>query len=657
MKVAKGVEIFESVMERLGQKSNIYPTLIYDENIKILADAGLVTSVPDIEKGMSELGFSINDLDMVIVSHQDLDHIGGLPKLVEKSNGKLKVCTHLEEKPFVQGEKTFARLKPENVQGLMQKMPENMKSEVIKLVQEAKSYKGVVVNQTLEDGEVLPYCGGITVIHTPGHTAGHICLYLNESKTLIAGDELDLIDGKLYGPKPGLSADEEQAIESIKKLTNYDIETVICYHGGIYKGNVNERIKEIIEESAKIEKKPKQEGPFLQGPSVQSIAGEHWSKIKFAEDILTDALVKHVLGLCYCNMADAGEIFEAIALLDKENKRENDWKDAWKTIAERVQERAEKYESAGKNISASTAYLRAATYWRVSTMYFEHVNDEDMKKFTKISFDCYEKYLQLSDYPGKYIEIPYENTYLPGHFYCSPKAKEKAPILIVTPGRDTWAEDTRWIVNGAIQRGIHCLTYDGPGQGYALRLQDLKFRNDWENVLGPVIDYVEKNIPEVDNSKIICMGTSFGGFLLPRVAAFDKRIKLCIADPGSSSWGNAIIPRLQMLQNMPKEIRPKFMNIMVEDYAWKHGVSEENIIEELKKYDNTDVIDKITCKVLVLDGTAETSPGAALKFYEMLKCPKDYILFDENTTAQCHTQMGGYATATEYIFNWIEDNI
>jgi len=35
----------------------------------------------------------------------------------------------------------------------------------------------VNVDKTLEDGEELPFCGGITVIHTPGHTPGHICLY------------------------------------------------------------------------------------------------------------------------------------------------------------------------------------------------------------------------------------------------------------------------------------------------------------------------------------------------------------------------------------------------------------------------------------------------------------------------------------------------
>lgn len=43
-------------------------------------------------------------------------------------------------------------------------------------------------------------------------------------------------------------------------------------------------------------------------------------------------------------------------------------------------------------------------------------------------------------------------------------------------------------------------------------------------------------------------------------------------------------------------------------------------------------------------------------FMMALTCPKDYLLFDENSTAQQHTQMGGYATGTEYIMNWIEDN-
>lgn len=61
-----------------------------------------------------------------------------------------------------------------------------------------------------------------------------------------------------------------------------------------------------------------------------------------------------------------------------------------------------------------------------------------------------------------------------------------------------WAEDTRWIYDGLLERGIHCLIFDGPGQGYALRLNKLPFRYDWENVMTPVIDYAVRAFPETE---------------------------------------------------------------------------------------------------------------------------------------------------------------
>jgi len=400
----------------------------------------------------------------------------------------------------------------------------------------------------------------------------------------------------------------------------------------------------------------KNNGPMAKGPSIQSISGDHWSSLKFTDGIMTDAIMKHVMGLCYLGMADAGEALEALSRLN--DKEPDSWGKTWAGIAGNLEKRAKKSEDGGKRVSASTAYLRASTYYRVATMYLDDVYEPEMTEYTKASFACYEKYLVLSGYPGEYIEIPYENAYLPGHFYRSPVASEKAPLLILTPGRDTWAEDTRWMFDAALKRGIHCLTYDGPGQGYALRLQDMKFRPDWENVMGPVIDYAEK-LDGVDTDRIACMGFSFGGFLMPRVAAYDKRIKLIVADPGNISWGKGIGERLSMILKMPKAMRPKMMATMLEDYAWKHGVPEEQIVEELKKYDNTPILDKVECEVLVLDGTAEMTYGAAKELYDALPNvkSKDYILFDDDSTAQCHTQMGSYATGAEILMDWIEDHI
>lgn len=241
MKIADNVYVLELEMDRLGQKSTIHPVLVRDGASAVLIDAGLADFANAIERQLEEVGASASDIDAFILSHQDLDHIGSLSALKENAPQAEVIC-HAAERPYIEGTKQFGRLDPDNVQAMLQAMPEAMRGQMEKLVAEAKAYKGVPVTRTVADGEVLPYAGGITTIHTPGHTEGHICLYLNESKVLVAGDELDLVDGELFGPKPGLSADEGEAYESIAKLAGYDIDTVVCYHGGVYDDNVRERI-------------------------------------------------------------------------------------------------------------------------------------------------------------------------------------------------------------------------------------------------------------------------------------------------------------------------------------------------------------------------------------------------------------------------------
>lgn len=244
-KISNGVYALELEMERLGQASKIYPLLLSDGDTSVLIDAGLPTSIPEIEAQLGEIGLAISNIDAFVLTHQDLDHIGGLPALVELASEGVDVVCHEAEKPFIEGTKQFSRLDPETLKITLDSMPESLRSEMQQLVTEAKAYKGVTVTSTVDDGDVLPFGGGITVIHTPGHTEGHLCFYLNKSGILVAGDELDLIDGELFGPKHGLSADEDEAYESIAKLTKYDIKDVLCYHGGLFTGNARERIAEL----------------------------------------------------------------------------------------------------------------------------------------------------------------------------------------------------------------------------------------------------------------------------------------------------------------------------------------------------------------------------------------------------------------------------
>lgn len=384
--------------------------------------------------------------------------------------------------------------------------------------------------------------------------------------------------------------------------------------------------------------------------------GQHWDAIHFSKHIMMDALAKHLLGLASFGMTDVGEVLETYCVLKDTSEKE--WVSTWGKLAKKLEVQAEVKEQEGNLVSATSLYLRASTYWRVSLMCYSKKDDRRIVDYSKYSHACYEKYLALSEYPGEYVEIPYEGTYLPGHFYCSPVAEEKAPLMILVPGRDTWAEDTRWIYDGLLKRGIHCLIFDGPGQGYALRLQNIPFRYDWENVMTPVIDYAMNQFPEIDVERIGALGISFGGFLMPRACAFEKRIKVCVTNPGNINWGGHFADIFTKVLKIPAPFRPKMIYDMMDDYAWKHGVSREEVIRELRKYDNTDIVDQVTCYMLVLDGIAEINKGEAEKFYHSLKnCKKEYKLFDENSTAQCHSQMGGYAVGAEYVCDWIKNHL
>ena len=101
----------------------------------------------------------------------------------------------------------------------------------------------VKVTKAVEDGATLP-CGA-EVVYTPGHTAGHICLYLRDSRTLIAGDVLNVTDGALLPTPAFLVADPQALKATLLKLSGYDINTAVCYHGGVFSGDVSRRIKEL----------------------------------------------------------------------------------------------------------------------------------------------------------------------------------------------------------------------------------------------------------------------------------------------------------------------------------------------------------------------------------------------------------------------------
>ena len=72
----------------------------------------------------------------------------------------------------------------------------------------------------LEDGDGI---GPFTVLHTPGHTGGSICLYSREHKVLFSGDTLFRHS---YG-RTDLGGSEEQIMKSLRRLLSLDGDTTV----------------------------------------------------------------------------------------------------------------------------------------------------------------------------------------------------------------------------------------------------------------------------------------------------------------------------------------------------------------------------------------------------------------------------------------------
>ncbi len=222
-----------------GSPITIHPVLISDEaDGATLVDAGYPGLFPRLRQAIERAGVPLHQLRRVILTHQDWDHTGTLPDLLAAGPGIL-VCAHRLEKPYIEGTLPDYKLTPEKIAARIAALPPEMRPGAAATF---AALPNAPVGRTLEDGELLPWHGGLEIIHVPGHTPGNICLYLKSHRLLIAGDQLRVVDGALAGPAPEHTPDMPAALASLQKLAAYDIDTVLCYHGGPYGPDANSRI-------------------------------------------------------------------------------------------------------------------------------------------------------------------------------------------------------------------------------------------------------------------------------------------------------------------------------------------------------------------------------------------------------------------------------
>lgn len=375
------------------------------------------------------------------------------------------------------------------------------------------------------------------------------------------------------------------------------------------------------------------------------------------------------LGRAYYQGGNVGKVLYVIKQIEDGN-----FESAYRVMiaaADEARAMAEDSASGGHVESARQAYLWAQNYYDSSTYFVD--GSKDPSRFLptwELLYDCWLKSLPLFDHPIEPVEIPYENTQLRGFYMRGAGTSGKRPLLILANGSDGSLLDMYlWGGAGALARGYDCLTFDGPGQGYALWKQNLHFRPDWEKVLTPVVDYASTR-PEVDPRRIAVQGISQGGYWVPRAVAFEKRVAAAIADPGvvdvSTSWTASLPkPMLELLQAgrktefdgfMEKTIAPakkNNLNFRMRPFGF---ASYFDTYKAVQQYNLTDVAKNISCPMLITEPANEFYwPGQSRQLFDLLSSPKNLVHFSESDGADLHCEPKGSGIRDLRIFNWLDE--
>ena len=218
-----------------GVTMRISPALIVSGDETMIVDVGMPGRLDLLDDALSVEGYALSDLTHVIVTHHDHDHFGALAEL-KRRHPKIKIIASEIEAPYIEGVKKSLRLS--QAESLYDTLPEERKAWARNFQSYLSGIEPVKVDLCVNDGDVLDVRGDVAVVATPGHMPGHISIYVRGDRTLIAGDALIAQDGQLQMANPQYSFDLEEANKSAGKLLDFEIERIVCYHGGLFEGDV-----------------------------------------------------------------------------------------------------------------------------------------------------------------------------------------------------------------------------------------------------------------------------------------------------------------------------------------------------------------------------------------------------------------------------------
>ncbi|MGH3151708.1 MAG: alpha/beta hydrolase family protein [Streptosporangiaceae bacterium] len=381
-----------------------------------------------------------------------------------------------------------------------------------------------------------------------------------------------------------------------------------------------------------------------------------------------------VLGAAAEGTGDVGLVLAALDRITDGDPQS--WFDAWTAVAADLAARGEAALGRGHLATASWAFLAAAEYYAKALVFADGLADQSvLLPAFRQGRACWEKVVDASAGRFVRVQVPYEDTTMPGYLLRPGASGTARPTLVVTNGSDGSLPGLLGYGGAeALKRGWNVFLFDGPGQQSMLFDRGISFRHDWEAVLTPVIDCLAAR-PDVDASALAGYAISQGGYWITRAVAFEHRLVAAVADPGvvdvSASWIGRLPPDLlQLLDSGQKDAFNQAMAqaqagtspAAARELAFRskpYGLTDLfDLFAEVRKYQVRDVASRITTPMLILDPADEQFfPGQPRELYDLLPGEKQIIEFSQEQGANFHCQPTGRKLTHTQMLDWLAGHL
>ncbi len=220
----------------LGDFINSYAFVDEDGSVT-LVDCGLARAPAKIVRALAALGKHPRDVQRILLTHAHFDHAGGAAQMVSQSAAD-GVDVHEDDAGFIESGT---------------RAPGDLATTSGRIFARAPwgDFRATPVHARLHDGEVLPVAGGLRILHTPGHTPGHISLLHPASGVLITGDSIFNMNSRMRWPTKVVCTSFRQNVQTAHALGEVEYDVAAFTHGPEIRDHAREAVRSFLRKASR----------------------------------------------------------------------------------------------------------------------------------------------------------------------------------------------------------------------------------------------------------------------------------------------------------------------------------------------------------------------------------------------------------------------